>query len=144
MPAGLTMSDPDDPAAAPAAALPPTADTGPARGAARAGIALERCTMYITWLVPVLDKFPRSQRFLLGDRLQSLALDLVEALIEAQWQPRPRAALLQANLLLDKQRLLWRVAYNLRHADVRRYEHALRELDEIGRRVGAWLKKAGA
>lgn len=98
--------------------------------------------LYITWLVPVVEQFPRSQRFLIGDRLQSLALDLVEALIEAQWLARPRPVLLRANLLLDKQRVLWRVAYNLRHADVRRYEHAAREFDEIGRRVGAWLKKS--
>lgn len=33
--------------------------------------------LYITWLVPVLAQFPRSQRFLLGDRLQGLALDFL-------------------------------------------------------------------
>lgn len=31
--------------------------------------------LYATWLVPVLEQFPRSQRFLLGDRLQTAALD---------------------------------------------------------------------
>lgn len=35
--------------------------------------------LYITWLVPVLEQFPRSQRFLLGDRLQGMTLDLLEA-----------------------------------------------------------------
>ena len=119
---------------------PPDADTA----SARAGPALERLLLYITWLVPVLEQFPRSQRFLLGDRMQGLALDLMEVLIEAQYRKAPRAELQHANLLLEKQRLLWRVAYNLRHADVRRYEHAAREINEIGRRVGAWLKKLGS
>ena len=111
--------------------------------ASRASPAVDRLMLYITWLVPVLEQFPRSQRFLLGDRLQGLALDLLEALVEAQYRKAPRAELQRANLLLEKQRLLWRVAYNLRHADVRRYEHAAREIDEIGRRIGAWLKKLG-
>ena len=119
---------------------PPDADTT----SARAGPALERLLLYITWLVPVLEQFPRSQRFLLGDRMQGLALDLMEVLIEAQYRKAPRAELQHANLLLEKQRLLWRVAYNLRHADVRRYEHAAREINEIGRRIGAWLKKLGS
>ena len=42
----------------------------------RASPAVDRLMLYITWLVPVLEQFPRSQRFLLGDRLQGLALDL--------------------------------------------------------------------
>ena len=115
----------------------------PPAHAGRASPAVDRLMLYITWLVPVLEQFPRSQRFLLGDRLQGLALDLLEALVEAQYRKAPRAELQRANLLLEKQRLLWRVAYTLRHADVRRYEHAAREIDEIGRRIGAWLKKLG-
>lgn len=31
--------------------------------------------LYLTWLIPVLEGFPRSQRFLLGDRLQTLGMD---------------------------------------------------------------------
>ena len=38
---------------------------------------------FITWLIPTLDQFPRSQKFLLGDRIQSLALDVLERLLEA-------------------------------------------------------------
>ena len=35
--------------------------------------------LYIAWLVPMLEQFPRSQRFLLGVRLQGLALDFLAA-----------------------------------------------------------------
>ena len=45
---------------------------------------------------------------------------------------------------LEKQRLLIRVAYNLKHLDVRRYEFAARKLDEIGQSVGAWSKASAA
>ena len=35
---------------------------------------------FIVWLVPAVEKFPRSQKFLLGDRIQSTALDVLERL----------------------------------------------------------------
>ena len=44
----------------------------PPAHAGRASPAVDRLMLYITWLVPVLEQFPRSQRFLLGDRLQGL------------------------------------------------------------------------
>ena len=84
---------------------------------ARGGPALERGVLYLTWLVPVLERFPRSQRFLLGDRLQGLVLDLLTLRVGAQYRKAPRAELQRANPLLEKQRLLWRVAYKLRLAD---------------------------
>ena len=114
----------------------------PAEGhAARGGQALEKAVQYPTWLVPVLEKFPRSQRFLLGDRLQGLALRTVEDLVEATYTRAPVAVLQRANIGLEQQRVLVRVAYNLRHLDVKRYEFAVRKLDDIGRSVGAWLRQ---
>ena len=38
---------------------------------------------FMLWLVPTVERFPRSQKFLLSDRLQTTALDVLEALIEA-------------------------------------------------------------
>ena len=32
---------------------------------------------FMLWLVPTVEKFPRSQKFLLGDRIQSTALDVL-------------------------------------------------------------------
>jgi len=96
--------------------------------AARAGVALERAMLFATWLVPVLERFPRGQRFLLGDRLQTLTLDIIEGLIEASYQKAPWDTLHRVNVLLEKQRVLCRLAYKLRHLDVRRYEFAARKL----------------
>jgi hypothetical protein len=48
----------------------------------RAGPALEKAYQFVLWLIPTVEKFPRTQKFLLGDRLQSTALDLPEGLID--------------------------------------------------------------
>ena len=108
---------------------------------ARGGVALEKAVLYLTWLVPVLEKFPRSQKFFLGDRLQTLALRTVEDLVEATYTKAPGALLRHINVGLEQQRVLVRVAYNLRHLDVKRYEFAVRKLDDIGTSVGGWLKR---
>ena len=38
-------------------------------------------------VIPQLEKFPRSQKFLLGDRLESKLLELLEMCIEAYYSP---------------------------------------------------------
>ena len=56
-------------------------------GARDTGPALETHYRFIVWLVPALERFPRSQKFLLGDRIQNVALDVLESLIEGDLHP---------------------------------------------------------
>jgi len=59
------------------------------------GPALEAMNLFLLWLIPTVEKFPRSQKFLLGDRIQSAALDVLERLIEATYT-RARGPILAA------------------------------------------------
>lgn len=95
---------------------------------------------FILWLIPAVEKFPRSQKFLLGDRIQSTALDVLERLIEATYTRSREGLLAQANIGLEKLRFLFRIAGELRCLDLRRYEHAARSLDDVGKLVGGWVK----
>ena len=104
------------------------------------GPALETHFRFILWLIPALERLPRSQKFLLGDRIQSLALDVLESLIEATYTRQRTSQLARANLGIEKLRFLVRLAQDLRYLDRRRYEHAARCLDETGRKIGAWSK----
>jgi hypothetical protein len=96
------------------------------------------------WLAPTLDKFPRSQKFTVGDRIEVLALDVLEALIAATYTRDRAPHLRQTNLGIEKLRFLLRLAADLRLLDRRRYEHAARTLDETGRLIGGWMKAHGA
>jgi hypothetical protein len=112
--------------------------------ARRTGPAVEAHYQLINWLMPTISKFPRDQRFLLGDRIQTTALDILEALIEATYTRDRRPHLARANLGLEKLRFFMRLAHEQRHLDARRYEHAARAIDEVGRLVGGWAKASGA
>jgi hypothetical protein len=121
--------------------------TAPSRnnsGQRQVGPALEAMNVFLRWLIPTVEKFPRSQKFLLGDRMQATSLDVLERLIEATYARDRTAALKAANLGLEKLRHLFRLAHDLRHIDPRRYEYAAREIDTVGRLVGAWIKAADA
>lgn len=108
--------------------------------ARQTGPALEATYQLLLWLIPTLEKFSRSQKFQLGDRLQTQALAVLDCLIEATYSRDRAGHLRRANLELEKMRFGIRLAKDLRHLDFKRYEHAARAIDDIGRSVGAWLK----
>ena len=111
-----------------------------ADNARRTGPALEAMYHFLLWLIPTVDKFPRSQKFVLGDRIESTALDVLDSLIAATYTRGRDRLLADANLGLERLRFLLRLSGELRYLDKRRYEHAARSLDDVGRLVGGWVK----
>ena len=114
--------------------------TNGADNARRTGPVLEKAYQFILWLIPTAQKFPKTQKFLLGDRIQTTALDVLEGLIEATYTKARRPLLTDVNVQIEKLRFLFRLSADLRYLDLRRYELAARHLDEIGRLVGGWLR----
>ncbi len=108
------------------------------------GPALEKWYQFLRWLVPTVEKIPKAQKFTLGDRIQTSALDVLERLIEATYSRQAAHLLVAANLGLEKLRFLFRLASDLQLLDLRRYEFAARAIDEVGRLVGGWMKAQGA
>jgi hypothetical protein len=108
--------------------------------ARQTGAALEAHYRFLLRLVPTLEKYPRSQKFLLGDRTQQVALDVLESLVEATYTRQRAAFLRNANLGIEKLSFFMRLAFDLKHLDQRRYEHAARSLDDIGKLIGGWEK----
>lgn len=47
--------------------------------------AITRIYDYLLWVIPKLEKFPRSQKFLLADRIENLLLDALQLLIDAAY-----------------------------------------------------------
>ena len=46
------------------------------------GPALESHYRFILWMVSAVARFPRTHKFLLGDRIQGVAMNVLESLIE--------------------------------------------------------------
>jgi hypothetical protein len=94
---------------------------------------VQDCHELLLWLIPHLDKFPRSRRFTLGERLETELLEVLAAVTVAAYRRDPRAALSRASERLNVARLLWRLAHELQGIPTRRYTHGAERLDGLGR-----------
>jgi hypothetical protein len=101
---------------------------------------VQDCHNLLLWLIPILDKFPRSRRFTIGERLENGALNLLTDLIEATYSKQKKTALTRANRQLEIIRHLWRLAYELKVIPQHRYQHGAKLINEIGRQLGGWLR----
>ena len=63
---------------------------------------------------------------------------MVEGIVDATYTRNRAPILRRVNLSLERLRLLFRLSADLKLLDMRRYEHAARNIDEIGR--GGWIK----
>lgn len=99
---------------------------------------------FLLWLLPTTGKFPKTVRFTLVQRIDNLALDIVEDLVEARYSKQKEAPLAQINLRLEKLRILLQLSYELRHLPARQYEHAMKVLYDIGQSIGGWRKSQAA
>jgi hypothetical protein len=99
---------------------------------------------FLEWLLAATDKFPKKARFSFCQRIEGLALDVVEDLVEARFSRDRQAMLKRANLRLDKLRVLLRLSHKLRYLPHNSYEHAMKAINETGRMLGGWLKQGQA
>ena len=103
--------------------------------------AITRLYDFILWMIPRLEKFPRSQKFVLGDRIETLMLDILDHLIDAAYSKQKGVPLRHANLKLEKLRYLIRLARDMKLISLKSYEFSARSVDAIGRSVGGWLRQ---
>ena len=87
---------------------------------------------------------PRDQKFLLGDRIETKMLEVLEHSIRAYYRKDKRPHLLEANMALEITRHLVRLAHGLRNLSPKACEVISQRVDEVGRMIGGWLKQSGA
>jgi hypothetical protein len=107
-------------------------------------VVITRAYDLVLWSCHHTGRFPRSHRFVLGERMERNLYDLLETLIQARYTRERQALLRQANLILEVLRFQMRLAKDLQCLKVTSYGHAAETIDEIGRLVGGWLKSRGS
>jgi hypothetical protein len=107
-------------------------------------IVLSRVFDLLGWLLPKAERFPRSYRTSVTQRMMDAALDLQEHLFDAQngRGVKRSAALTAADATLSKLRLYLRLAHHWHWLSSGQYEHVSGMVAEIGRLLGGWLKQA--
>ncbi|MFM9951379.1 MAG: diversity-generating retroelement protein Avd [Saprospiraceae bacterium] len=96
----------------------------------------------LKYTIPVLEKFPRNQKFTLADRIQDALSELLEELIRAYYAPMSikKEKLQNINVRLEILRHYFRLCYDIGLYNSLKYKDFAERLDEIGRMTGGWLK----
>lgn len=87
-----------------------------------------------------VEKFPRSQKFTLGDRIINISLDTLDVLIEATYTPKRLPLLQKANVELEKLRFLIRLCHDFKLLSTKQYAYISNEINEVGKLVGGWIR----
>lgn len=106
-------------------------------------IVFKKTYDFLIWLYPCLDKFPKSQKFVLGNRIMENVLDFLEILIETNNAYEKKDLLKKASIKLDEIRVLFRLAKDLRLINLKRYQVACEKINELGRILGGLRKRFG-
>lgn len=104
-------------------------------------IIFQKAYELLKWVHIITAKFPKSEKFVLAQKMENTALDFLEAVIEANESVDKTAALKSAVLAIEKLRLWLRLAFDLRYIAIKQYEYGAKIIDEPGRLLGGWKKK---
>ncbi len=94
------------------------------------------------YMVPQIEKIPRSHKFLIGDRIQRSIMDILDQLIRAYYSRKNTRIeqLMEVNIRLEQLRFLIRLSHDLKFLSHRSYGIMSEKLNEIGKMCGGWLK----
>lgn len=94
----------------------------------------------------LIQKFPRTEKFTLGERLKSHGLTILETVIRAGIQSGTERLrqLEEASTQTDLLKVLVRLSFELRLLDQKHYLLLAGLLQEIGKMVGGWIKNVKA
>ena len=96
----------------------------------------------ILWMYPLINKFPKKQRFVLGQQLENALLDILKGIIQANQERNKLEILKQVSIDLDKFRILFRLAKDLRFMSIKQYQFGAEKINEVGKVLGGWMKSS--
>lgn len=96
---------------------------------------------FFKWSHLITAKFPKFEKFVLAQQIRNCCLLLIEFIIEANNSVEKSEEIFEIEVSLEKLRIFYRLAFELRYIGVKQYENTAKMLDEIGRLLGGWKKK---
>jgi len=96
-------------------------------------------TDFIIYLYPEINKFPKSDKFTLGEDIKKTTLSFYTKIsLYAKYKTN---FLKEADIDLDLLRLYIRLSFNLKIISFRKYEIISRKINDIGKLLGGLLKQ---
>jgi len=96
---------------------------------------------FIKWVHTLLNKFPKSEKYTMAQKIENTALNFLESIIQSNNDFDKKESLQKAIIELDKLRIFFRLSKDLQFISFAQYEYGSNLINEIGRMLGGWYKK---
>ena len=106
-------------------------------------LVIKRGYDFSKWLLQHTGKFPKSYRFSVAAKLENAILEFLELTTVANLRKDKLPLLKKADEALARLRLLFRLSYELRFVNLNSYEFGSKQMNELGRLLGGWMKNPG-
>ncbi|MEW6115681.1 MAG: diversity-generating retroelement protein Avd [Nitrospirota bacterium] len=98
---------------------------------------------FTLYLFPIVEKFPKHEKFVLCTHVKSCVLDIARLIIRANKSRTKKAILYDIDVRIEELKFLLRLAHDRKYLSNKSYEHSSKLLLEIGRLLGGWIKSVG-
>jgi four helix bundle protein len=96
---------------------------------------------FIKWLHTLLNKFPKSEKYTMAQKIENTSLSFLESIIQSNNDFDKKQSLQKAIIELDKLRIFFRLSKDLQFISFDQYEYGSELINEIGKMLGGWYKK---
>ncbi len=107
-------------------------------------LVIKRGYDFCKWLLQHTGKFPKSYRFSVAAKLENAVLEFIELTTVANMRKDKLPYLKRADEALARLRLLFRLSYEMRFINLKSYQFGSKQMTELGRLLGGWIKHPGA
>lgn len=104
-------------------------------------IVFQKVYDLILYAYPIINKFPKSQKFVLGQQIGNYLLEILISLIRINQTKNKAEYLNQASVSLDAVRFLIRLSKDLRFISVKHYCVFLEKINEVGKILSGLMAK---
>ena len=94
------------------------------------------------YMYPMVNTFPKSQRFVLAQHIENITLEMLEKIIEINSgeDKGKRELFKRIDINVDKLKILFRLAKDLKFISIKKYGIVSEKIVEIGKLLGGWQK----
>ncbi len=94
-------------------------------------VLFQKAYAYFVWLFPLIGKFPKNQRFVLGQHIESECLSLLQTIVKFQISKTKREFITPIQLHFDMLHIYMRLAKDLHFISVKQYSVNVEKLNEL-------------
>ena len=96
----------------------------------------------MVWFFPIVDNFPKYEKFVLCTQLKNAVINIARKIIQANKKKYKKKTLYEIDVQLEELELLIRFAHEMKYLSNKKYETASKKVAEVGRLLGGWIKSA--